>query len=645
MSRCVFGSRETRLAAFSLERVLLVVALAAFAAAFFASPARADESPPRITEVLPHTVERGTTNTFIVTGSGFREGATFRLQNSQTTIQATSTEVVSGTEIRAVLTIPDSVALYDAVVRNPDGQEARAAFAVGVAGDLRVLPTLDCVDFDRSRNQLTAYFGYVNHEKETTEIFVGAQNFFSPGPPRRTQPIDFVPGVLERAFSTTFDVTSIPQLAWRVAGRGVVAKNDPALYCEQSADVKVSQSAQPEEVTVGDDLTYIVTAANDGPLPATGVVLTDDLPDGVRLVSAASPRGECSGTETIVCPIGSLSWGESVDATVVVEPERSGVLVNTASVRAEQKDRNTANNVSTLRTTVAALPAPAVELVSPGEGGRGETLPVTINGSNFAGGASATLIRGSVRLGVDDAKVNGAGDELSGSLTIPDGFPFGEYDVEVKNADGQKSVLEGAFTVTVLPAPAITSVSPNESLRGRNANLTIEGENLREGAAVTLDGAVRLRASSVSRQPSGNLTARFSIPGGMPVGRYALEVRNPDGQETARPNAFTVTAPTATRTTLNPGVASIQRGRAMSRSGRLFAPGKSAANRRVVLFQRVAGTGQFRPVRAVRTNANGVYVFRGLRPSRTVFYQVRFAGNANEGLRASSSPVRRVVVR
>ncbi len=635
-----------RLEAFSLKHVMFIVVAVAFAAATLASPARAEEPPPRITEVLPHTVERGVANTFVVAGSGFQPGAAFRLESrgqTTTTIAATSTEVVSGAEIRAVVTISESADLYDVVVRNPDGREAKAEFAVGVAGAQRVIPTLDCVEFDRSRNQLTAYFGYINHNEQTTEVVVGAQNFFAPLPARRTQPIDFNPGVFKRVFSVTFDVTITPHLTWRLYGRGVRAENDPALYCEQSADVKVSQSAQPEGITAGEELTYTLTATNDGPLPATGVVLTDDLPGDVEFVSATPSKGECSGTETVECSVGGLAWGDSASVEIVVRPERAGTFVNTASVRADQRDRNISNNVSTLRTTVAPRAAPVVEGVDPGEGTRGETVPLTISGSGFSGESRAALVRGSIRLGIEDVEANGGGSELTGNLSLPDGLPLGEYTVEVRNSDGQTGVLEEAFSVVALPAPTITNVSPNESLRGRNVNVSIEGENLRDGARVALDGAVRLRASSVSLGPSGNLTARFAIPSSMPPGGYAIEVRNPDGQEAIRNNAFTVAAPT--RITLNAGVTSIQPGRTINRSGKLFTPGESAANRRVVLFQRVAETSQFRPVQAVRTNANGAYVFRGLRPNRTVFYQVRFAGNANEGLRASSSPVRRVVVR
>ena len=48
---------------------------------------------------------------------------------------------------------------------------------------------------------------------------------------------------------------------------------------QASADLTVSKVDSPDPVVVGKRLTYTITVTNLGPDTATGVALTDDLPD------------------------------------------------------------------------------------------------------------------------------------------------------------------------------------------------------------------------------------------------------------------------------------------------------------------------------------------------------------------------------
>jgi len=73
-------------------------------------------------------------------------------------------------------------------------------------------------------------------------------------------------------------------------------------------------------VTAGSPITYTVTASNNGPSAATGVVVTDTLPAGVTFVSASSTQGTCTNAPgTVTCPVGGLANGGPA--------ERAGVQV------------------------------------------------------------------------------------------------------------------------------------------------------------------------------------------------------------------------------------------------------------------------------------------------------------------------------
>src|SRR5439155_25424987 len=65
------------------------------------------------------------------------------------------------------------------------------------------------------------------------------------------------------------------------------------------ADVAVLKCVSDEDEFIkftDTNYTYTIEVTNDGPQKATGVVVSDTLPAGVRLVSATSRLGACSGT-------------------------------------------------------------------------------------------------------------------------------------------------------------------------------------------------------------------------------------------------------------------------------------------------------------------------------------------------------------
>jgi uncharacterized repeat protein (TIGR01451 family) len=101
-------------------------------------------------------------------------------------------------------------------------------------------------------------------------------------------------------------------------------------------------------VVSGSQLTYTITATNNGPQAAQGVVLTDPLPAGASFVSATrsanlgtltTPRGNGS---TVSWNIPTLTSGQSVTLTVVVKvsAKAGATLTNTASVSSSSPEPN-----------------------------------------------------------------------------------------------------------------------------------------------------------------------------------------------------------------------------------------------------------------------------------------------------------------
>jgi uncharacterized repeat protein (TIGR01451 family) len=127
----------------------------------------------------------------------------------------------------------------------------------------------------------------------------------------------------------------------------------------EAADVSVTKADSPDPVAVRANLTYTITVNNLGPGAASGVTLTDQLPDAT-FVSATASQGSCTRSGggkadgLISCDLGTINALGSATVTIVVTPTRAGTLTNTASVTASTPDPDAANNTSTATTTVVA---------------------------------------------------------------------------------------------------------------------------------------------------------------------------------------------------------------------------------------------------------------------------------------------------
>ncbi|HEX5712930.1 MAG TPA: hypothetical protein VFX85_06425 [Solirubrobacterales bacterium] len=130
------------------------------------------------------------------------------------------------------------------------------------------------------------------------------------------------------------------------------------------SDLTIAKSDNPDPVVVGATLTYVVQVQNLGPDPATGVKVTDHLPQGVDLVSATGPAGSCAQKgRNLSCDLGALpaptvNYGGPPTVTIAVIPRRTGTVTNTATVRGAQKDPVSANNRASITTSVLGPSVP-----------------------------------------------------------------------------------------------------------------------------------------------------------------------------------------------------------------------------------------------------------------------------------------------
>jgi uncharacterized repeat protein (TIGR01451 family) len=124
------------------------------------------------------------------------------------------------------------------------------------------------------------------------------------------------------------------------------------------ADLAVTKTASATTIRPGDDLTYTITATNNGPSLATNVSVEDALPASVTFISCtASPGGVCLGNGNARRIIfTAIPSGASATVTLTVRAndalEDGTVITNTATIRSPFVDDLQSNNTATVVVTV-----------------------------------------------------------------------------------------------------------------------------------------------------------------------------------------------------------------------------------------------------------------------------------------------------
>lgn len=154
-------------------------------------------------------------------------------------------------------------------------------------------------------------------------------------------------------FPITDVTTESDGSTWARFEHGVTVSCTPEGSCVEvggPADLSVRISDSPDPQKTRTNLTYVITIRNAGPGVATGVKLTEDLPDSVVLVSWKASQGSCQGSDPVTCSLGRVERGTEVTVKVVVRTTRGGSLVDSGRVDANEPDPHGGNDSLSIRT-------------------------------------------------------------------------------------------------------------------------------------------------------------------------------------------------------------------------------------------------------------------------------------------------------
>ncbi|TVR84998.1 MAG: DUF11 domain-containing protein [Saprospirales bacterium] len=119
--------------------------------------------------------------------------------------------------------------------------------------------------------------------------------------------------------------------------------NVDAVFVEFDVDLFITKTVDNMDPTAGEEITFTITAGNNGPQNGTGVQVEDLLPSGYTFISAIASAGNYN-EQTGLWVIGDLASGESETLLINVRVNQTGQYLNTATIEGIENDPDLTNN-------------------------------------------------------------------------------------------------------------------------------------------------------------------------------------------------------------------------------------------------------------------------------------------------------------
>lgn len=252
--------------------------------------------------------------------------------------------------------------------------------------------------------------------------------------------------------------------------------------------------------TLGQNVTYTLTAINNGPSDATNVLVTDALPAGMNFFSASAGCSNAGGTVT--CNFGTLLTGTQAQKTITVTPTTvalanvlsSQVVNNSAQISSVSIVDNTGGNnnatVSTtlygesdVRVTVTHVPVPQNANAPAGQVLAGDQVTYTVTVNNAGPHAAENInVVNTLPAGVALSSVNApsftscVAQDCNLAALAAGGSASYTFTVNVPPAavTTNSTNLNSSTTVSTFNPPDVPPPSPTDPVLANNtANYTV----------------------------------------------------------------------------------------------------------------------------------------------------------------------------
>jgi uncharacterized repeat protein (TIGR01451 family) len=175
------------------------------------------------------------------------------------------------------------------------------------------------------------------------------------------------PNFLDDSIVNEATALAIVDSSGSAPGTLVTATDDETTPVVHNADLKMVKTVSQATAKVGDTFNWVLDVINNGPNPATDLVISDTIPAQFEVIAAFPTAGlTCTNTiSSVRCTAASLSVGSSLRVLVqvkVLPGAAVGTVTNTAAVSASSTDANPADNTDSesigIQAVASSPPAP-----------------------------------------------------------------------------------------------------------------------------------------------------------------------------------------------------------------------------------------------------------------------------------------------
>lgn len=368
----------------------------------------------------------------------------------------------------------------------------------------------------------------------------------TPSPPLRDVSVITSAGTATK--TTCFEVLPLPVVTFVSPAQGARGQT-------VSVTITGSHFTTASAVTFGAGVTVNSFSATSDTQVTASITIAADASPGARDVSVTTGTGTGTkvGAFTVVAPpvIASLSpsqaaRGQTISVTVsgtyftgaTAVTFGAGITVDNFTAASDAQitagitiAADAALGVRDVSVTNAAgtgvktggfivLEPSSITAVSPTQGAQGQTITVTITGSRLTGATAVSF--GS---GITVNSLSVASDtQITATIAIAVDAALGARDVSVTTPGG---TFTKAPAFTVLPVPAITSISPTQAAQGQTITVTINGTYFTGATAVGFGAGMAL--NSVAVVSDTQITATITIAADATVGARDVSVITANG--------------------------------------------------------------------------------------------------------------------
>jgi len=332
-----------------------------------------------------------------------------------------------------------------------------------------------------------------------------------------------------------------------------------------ASDLAVTDSASPDPVAAGSNITYTQIVTNNGPSAADNAMLVTNIPTNTTLVSIVAPTGwSCSssgagGTGNVVCTDVNMAGLTAGTFTIVVKVNtgttNGTVINNSVSVSSSVTDPNSSNNTASASTVVGTTAngeLTVTNAASPDPVQAGNNITYTQVVTN-TGSATATGPSFSENTPTNTTFV---------SITPPAGWTCTGFPaVPCSNSGGVAAGSSGTFTVvykvnagTANGTTIIDTATVNATNQAFGASSATATDIV--GSATQADLALSTAYTPNSVFPGNNITYTQTITNNGPAASAGATFTeaiptNTTFQSVSAPVGWTCTAPAVGATTGN----------------------------------------------------------------------------------------------